>query len=709
MQTSEKIRAEIEETFGFFPPFFEPAEGNVQVLENLWQQTLSAYVNNPLSPSFKEKLSAYLSRYCAVPYCMICHSCSLYALGMKARKVLELLESPPPTEKDIDSYLHILARTAGHTISLSDLDPVLEESLLYCSIFVFSEGEQTEYCRTEVRRLLGLVNYQHLITFVAYVRMCHTWMEAHPEVAYKADKRAIEFLGNLLEEEPSLADFFSNHMEKVRRERQIWIERQALIVERQRNQEALRQAYNELERRVEERTTELSESNKLLQQEISDRQRVEAQLLNIAFHDPLTGLPNRTLFMERLEQTLERTKGRKDLFAVLFLDLDRFKIINDSLGHTIGDRLLKALADRLQTNLRSKDTLARLGGDEFAILIENMESVNDAIHLAERLQQELTVPFRIHGHEVFTTLSIGIALSTAGYELPENLLRDADLAMYRAKASGKARYQIFDTGMYTETKKLLRLETDLRRAVERQEFCVYYQPIVSLSTNKITGFEALLRWQHPEWGLVLPTEFISVAEETGLLVPIGYLVLREACRQTYLWQQQFQDKSLTISVNLSNKQFSQINLDQEIYKILQETGLDVQSLKLEITENVIMENTVGVTAMLSQLRELGVELHMDDFGTGYSSLSYLHRFPVNVLKIDRSFINSSEYSEIVWTIITLAHNLNLDVIAEGIETIEQLEKLRGLQCKYGQGYFFSKPVEASAAEALIGQELRVLC
>jgi diguanylate cyclase (GGDEF)-like protein len=280
-------------------------------------------------------------------------------------------------------------------------------------------------------------------------------------------------------------------MDKVRRERQMWAERQLLLVERQRNQEALRKAYDELERRVEERTAELSESNKLLKREISDRQRAEAQLLHIAFHDALTGLPNRTLFMERLGQTLERAKGREDLFAVLFLDLDRFKVVNDSLGHTIGDQLLIAFARRLQTYLRSGDILARLGGDEFAILIEEMKSINDAIHLAERLQQELTVPFHIHGHEVFTTLSIGIALSTAGYDQPEDLLRDADIAMYRAKALGKARYKIFDTAMYTESIKLLQLETDLRRAVERQEFRIYYQPIVSLSTNKIIGRKKL--------------------------------------------------------------------------------------------------------------------------------------------------------------------------------------------------------------------------
>lgn len=452
-------------------------------------------------------------------------------------------------------------------------------------------------------------------------------------------------------------------------------------------------------------TKELLVKNAQLEAEVVERQRVEKQLLHLAFHDSLTGLPNRTLFMERLGQKLKRACTGEDLFAVLFLDVDRFKVVNDSLGHTIGDRLLIAIADRLQKCLRSGDLLARLGGDEFAILTEEIKSINDAVQLAERLQQALILPFYIQGYEVFTTLSIGITFSTLGYERPENLLRDADIAMYRAKALGKARYKIFDRAMYTESKKLLQLETDLRRAVERQEFRIYYQPIVSLSTNKIIGFEALLRWQHPKRGLVLPSEFISVAEETGLIVPIDYWVLREARRQMYLWQHQFQDRGLTINVNLSSKQFSQPNLNERIYETLQSTRLDPRSLKVEITESIMMENTAMATKMLWQLKELGIELHIDDFGTGYSSLSYLHQFPLSVLKIDRSFVNRSENSEIVLAIVTLAHNLGMDVIAEGIETLEQREKLRSLKCKYGQGYFFSKPQEASAVEALLAQEV----
>jgi diguanylate cyclase (GGDEF)-like protein len=446
---------------------------------------------------------------------------------------------------------------------------------------------------------------------------------------------------------------------------------------------------------------ELLVKNAQLEAEVVERQKAEAQLFHLAFHDALTGLPNRTLFMNRLKQTLNSVKAQENLFAVLFLDLDRFKVINDSLGHAIGDELLIALAHRLQNCLQSNDVLARFGGDEFAILIQGMNSIDDAIHLAERLQQELTVPFHIHGYEVFTTLSIGIALSTSSYEQPENILRDADIAMYRAKNMGKAGYKIFDTTMYAESKKLLQLETDMRRAIERQEFQIYYQPIVLLSTNKIIGFEALLRWQHPERGLVSPTEFISVAEETGMIVPIGYWLLQGACRQLYLWQQQFQDNSLTVSVNLSSKQFSQPNLTTQISQILQSTRLDARSLKLEITESSMIENTVEATLIFRQLQELGIELHMDDFGTGYSSLSYLHRFPVSVLKIDRSFIHCNENLEMVRAIVTLAHSLGMEVIAEGIETLEQQEKLKELECQYGQGFFFSKPQEVSAVEALM--------
>jgi len=423
--------------------------------------------------------------------------------------------------------------------------------------------------------------------------------------------------------------------------------------------------------------------------------------------DVLTGLPNRILFMDRLGRSVERAKYRKGyLFAVFFLDLDRFKVVNDSLGHLIGDQLLVATARRLQGCLHTGDTIARLGGDEFSILLDDIREVSDATRIAERIQRQLALPFNINGHEVFTTASIGIALSSTGYERPEDLLRDADTAMYRAKALGKARYEVFDSAMRERAVARLQLETDLRRAMERKEFRVYYQLIVSLDDGHISGCEALLRWQHPTRGLVSPSEFIPVAEETGLIVPIGRWVLHEACRQLHAWQQKFRSKSpLTISVNFSSKQFMQPELVDQMKQILTSTGLEPHSLKLEITESLIMENPEAARALLLQLKALDIQLGIDDFGTGYSSLSYLHRFPIDRLKIDRSFVNrmglDKENAEIVRTIVTLAHNLGVDVIAEGVETAEQLALLRALKCKYGQGFLFSPPVDCVAAEALI--------
>ena len=448
------------------------------------------------------------------------------------------------------------------------------------------------------------------------------------------------------------------------------------------------------------------------QTDITERKLAEARLMHNAFHDALTGLSNRVLFMKRLGQALKLSQRRQNyLFAVLFLDLDRFKVINDSLGHMSGDQLLIAFVQRLLPHLRFGDTIARLGGDEFAILVENITEISDVTDIANRIQTELTLPFNLGGHQVFTSVSIGIALSSTGYDRPEELLRDADLAMYSAKALGKARYEVFDPAMHTSAVTLLQLENDLRRAVERQEFQLHYQPIVTLLTGRITGFEALIRWHHPERGLVLPAEFIPVAEETGLIVPIGYWVLKEACRQMCLWQAGSPTSpSLTISVNLSVRQFVQADLIQQIDQILQETGLDARSLRLEITESVIMENAEAAAAMLLQLRSLGVQLYVDDFGTGYSSLSYLHRFPIDALKIDRSFISGMgvehESAEIVQTIITLAQNLGIYVVAEGVETAVQLSQLRAINCKdgQGQGYFFSKPLEREAVEALLATQ-----
>ncbi|HEY9705460.1 MAG TPA: diguanylate cyclase, partial [Allocoleopsis sp.] len=458
---------------------------------------------------------------------------------------------------------------------------------------------------------------------------------------------------------------------------------------------------------------------------INTRKIVEEQLRNAAFYDRLTNLPNRLLFMERLQHTLSLTKRRdKYQFGVLFLDLDRFKVINESLGHSNGDELLIWMAAKIKSCLLPGDTVARIGGDEFAILLEDIEDINDTITVAEKIQGELKTPFCINGHEVFTTVSIGITVAGGGekidesyYQHPENFLRDADIAMYRSKALGKARYEIFNPEMHSQAVALLKLEIDLRRAIERKEFILNYQPIVDLKTGELLGFEALIRWQHPERGFISPLEFIPVAEETGLIVPIGLWVLEQSCQQMQFWQENVTactersrsvNSSLTISVNLSVKQFDQSNqLVEQIKAILHENKCDAENLKLEITETLLMENKDTANQLLFQLKGLGIELNMDDFGTGYSSLSYLHRFPIDTLKIDRAFINlmgnNAEDSAIVNTIITLAHNLDMTVTAEGVETVEQLIKLQLMGCDYGQGYYFSRPVNKEKATELIKQ------
>ncbi len=435
-------------------------------------------------------------------------------------------------------------------------------------------------------------------------------------------------------------------------------------------------------------------------------QMLEKLLHNVS-HDSLTGLPNRSLFIDRLERCISYSRRKKEyLFAVLFIDIDRFKIVNDSLGHSVGDLLLIETSKRLLTCLRPEDTIARLGGDEFAILLEEIVDTNDAIRVSRRIQKELKTPFSLNSHDVFTSASIGIAIGSSAHEQPEELLRDADLAMYKAKTQGRARHEVFDSGMHTHAIEILQLETDLRRAVERQEFLIHYQPIISLYTGKIIGFEALIRWMHPLRGFVPSDKFIPIAEETGLIIPIGHWVLKEACTQIKIWQNQFPfEKPLTISVNISGKQFSHPHLIEQIYQIIKETELEANNLKLEITESTIMENAETARSMLFQLRDLNIQLQIDDFGTGYSSLSYLHRFPVNTLKIDRSFVSrigsNDENLEIVKTIILLAKNLGMEVIAEGIETEEQLIQLRNLNCEYGQGYYFAKPMDRSIIEKFI--------
>jgi diguanylate cyclase (GGDEF)-like protein/PAS domain S-box-containing protein len=448
--------------------------------------------------------------------------------------------------------------------------------------------------------------------------------------------------------------------------------------------------------------------------DITERKIAEEQLMHDALHDALTGLANRTLFMHHLRMTIERGKRNKqNLFAVLFLDFDRFKVINDSLGHAEGDKLLKYIARRLEVCTRTVDLVARLGGDEFVILLGELNETAEALLVAERILSDLKSSFDLGGSEVFISTSIGITLSTSGHTKAEDMLRDADIAMYRAKANGKAQYQVFDQEMHQQAVMQLQFETDMRHALERGEFCLHYQPIVNLETQKLVGFEALVRWKHPERGMVSPMVFIPTAEENRMILPLGKWILNESCRQLKEWQDENPAaEHLMISVNLSCKQFLQPDLVEQVASALRETGLNPGCLKLEITESYIMENTEAAVATMNRLRSLGIEISLDDFGTGYSSLSYLHRLPIDYLKIDRSFVSnmgeSKENSEIVYTIIKLAQNLKMKVIAEGIETDEQLAQLHLLNCEYGQGFYFSKPLEAEKTKIFINETFEKL-
>jgi diguanylate cyclase (GGDEF)-like protein len=446
-----------------------------------------------------------------------------------------------------------------------------------------------------------------------------------------------------------------------------------------------------LEARVSERTQQLTDARYRLR---------EAEA-----YDPLTGLMNRSTFIQQVDSALSLSKIQANkVFAVLIMDCDRFKVINDALGHLVGDELLQEIGKPLSHIIRQNDCLARLGGDEFAILLNTINDIEQAVQVAERILSVLTQPFRFRGYEIFVSVSIGLVLGSSSYDHPEQLLRDADIAMYKAKASGRGQYQIFDSAMDGEARRRLEIETDLHRALKQKEFRAYYQPIIDLATGTIVGFEALVRWQHPKRGLIPPGEFLPIAEETGLICEIGRFVMEQACHQLQTWRHEG-FSTLMMYVNLSAQELSQPILIQDIDRILAETQLPSSAIKLEITESSMIQDLQTTILILNQLRERGIQLSIDDFGTGYSSLGQLHSLPVNTLKIDRAFTQqlngTTETLGLIPVILGIAQVMQMDAVAEGIETEQQLSQLRELGCRYGQGFLFSKPVDAQTATQLI--------
>jgi diguanylate cyclase (GGDEF)-like protein len=481
----------------------------------------------------------------------------------------------------------------------------------------------------------------------------------------------------------------------------------SLTLEVQEKNLQLQNFTRELEARVQARTKALSAA-------LSDLQKVQAELLlreqrleYEAFHDSLTDLPNRAWLMERLQFLM----AQKLCYAVLFTDLDRFKVINDSLGHLVGDELLKQATFRIKSALAERATIARFGGDEFVILFEDIKNLEEATDLADQIQSKLELPFKLSDCELFVSISIGIAIGHEEYQKPEDILRDADIAMYQAKRKGRSCYDVFDLSVRVEAIARLELENDLRRAIEREEFCMYYQPIVSLKNDRICGFEALVRWNHPSGQLISPFKFIPVAEETGLINTLGWWILRQSSSQLKAWHQQFGDRDLWMNVNVSPIQLKQINFAKTVRQILEDVGLPGDCLKLEITESCLLESANSESDALEQLKNLDIKLCIDDFGTGYSSLSRLHELPIHTLKIDRAFlkeIKRDTKNSIVATIINLAHGLNMDVVAEGIETEEQKQILQSLRCNYGQGYLLSHPLNSEVATSLLDISLNAL-
>lgn len=492
------------------------------------------------------------------------------------------------------------------------------------------------------------------------------------------------------------------------------------VLVRVKNQLALQTANNQinnlnkrLEIRVKERTSEMESANRILKQEILQRHQLEQRLRHDALHDSLTGLPNRNLFMRQIEKCLDNViDNANEQFAILFIDLDRFKVINDSLGHLAGDELLIACAQRLQNCMSTKDAIARLGGDEFTILLEQITSEQNAIAVAEKILHEFSTPFDLGNRSLMITVSIGIVIGSSEYHQEIDLLRDADTALYRAKELGKARYEIFTQQMYLDAMRRLELENELRQAIFNEELILYYQPIVSLDNFELKGFEALVRWQHPIRDIISPGEFIPLAEETGLIIALGEWVMQKACHQLYLWQEHLANaKDLTMSINVAGDQLHDPKFLENIDRTINATKVSCQHLKFEITESMLIEDTKQVIAVLQQIKNRHIQISIDDFGTGYSSLSYLPQFPIDILKIDRSFVEAMNAEpqnlEIVKTIIVLAQVLNMKIVAEGIETELQSNTLKSLDVELGQGYLFSKPLKLEQAEIMIEQNSNI--